>query len=102
LRVQKSLGLDLKNTTGGAGLKICNRSRGFSTKSARHRKEQENYIFLHGLDCKILSSSMAAAWELAAGRNCNDLDHGRARELGEKKEEREGVRFHALPAAEGH
>jgi hypothetical protein len=45
---------------------------------------------------------MAAARELPAGQNWSDLDHGRARELGEKKEEREGVRFHALPAAEMH
>jgi hypothetical protein len=40
---------------------------------------------------------MAAAWELAVGQNWSDLDHGRAREVGEKREEREGVRFHALP-----
>jgi hypothetical protein len=52
--------------------------------------------------CKIFSSSMAAARELPAGRNCSDLDHGRVREVGEKKEEREGVRFHALPAVEMH
>jgi hypothetical protein len=45
---------------------------------------------------------MAAARELAAGQNWSDLDHGRAREVGEKKEEREGVRFHALPTAEEH
>jgi hypothetical protein len=41
---KKSLGLDLK--MGRAGLERCNRSRGFSAKSARHRKEQKNYIFL--------------------------------------------------------
>jgi hypothetical protein len=102
LVIHKCLGLDLKNTTGGAGLKRCNRSKGFSAKSARHTKEQENYIFLQGLDCKILSSSIAAAWELVAGQNCSDLDLGRAQEVGEMKEEREGVRFHALPAAEIH
>jgi hypothetical protein len=45
---------------------------------------------------------MAAARELPAGRNCSDLDRGRAREVGGKKEEREGVQFHALPAAEMH
>jgi hypothetical protein len=43
---------------------------------------------------------MAAARKLPVGQNWSDLDHGRAREVGEKKEEREGVRFHALPAAE--
>jgi hypothetical protein len=45
---------------------------------------------------------MAAARELPASQNWSDLDHGRAREVGEKKEERERVRFHALPAAEMH
>jgi hypothetical protein len=45
---------------------------------------------------------MAAARKLPVGQNWSDLDHGRAREVGEKKEEREGVRFHALPAAEMH
>jgi hypothetical protein len=45
---------------------------------------------------------MAAARELAAGQNWSDFGHWRAREVGEKKEEREGVRFHALPAAEEH
>jgi hypothetical protein len=83
-------------------LKRCNRSRGFFSNFTRHKKEQENYIFLQGLDCKISSSSMAAARELAAGQNWSDLDHGRAREVGEKKVEREGVRFHVLPAAEMH
>jgi hypothetical protein len=36
------------------------------------------------------------------GRNSGDFGHERAREVGEKKEEREGVRFHALPVAEEH
>jgi hypothetical protein len=36
------------------------------------------------------------------GRNSDNFGHGRAREVGEKKEEREGVRFHTLPAAEMH
>jgi hypothetical protein len=72
-------------------LRRCNRSREFSANFTRHKKEQENYIFLQGLDCKISSSSMADARELAAGQNWSDLDHGRAREVGEKKEEREGV-----------
>jgi hypothetical protein len=31
-----------------------------------------------------------------------DFGHGRSREVGEKKEETEGIRFHALPAAEMH
>jgi hypothetical protein len=31
-----------------------------------------------------------------------DFGHGRSREVGEKKEEREGIQFHALPAAEMH
>jgi hypothetical protein len=65
---------------GGVGLKRCNRSRGFSANFTRLKKEQENYIFLQGLDCKTLSSSMAVVRELAAGQNCSDLDHGRARE----------------------
>jgi hypothetical protein len=38
---------------------------------------------------------MAAARELAAGRNCSDLDHGRAREVGEKKEKKDG--FDSMP-----
>jgi hypothetical protein len=36
------------------------------------------------------------------GRNSGNFGHGRAREVGENKEERERVRFHALPAAEEH
>jgi hypothetical protein len=36
-------------------LRRWNRSKGFSAKSARHRKEHEDYIFLQGLDCKISS-----------------------------------------------
>jgi hypothetical protein len=32
----------------------------------------------------------------------DDFGHGISREVGEKKEEREGIRFHALPAAEMH
>jgi hypothetical protein len=40
---KKSLGLDLKKTMGGAGLKRCNKSRGFSVKFARHRKLHDNY-----------------------------------------------------------
>jgi hypothetical protein len=36
-------------------LKRWKRYRGFPTKSARHRREQENYIFLRGLDCKSSS-----------------------------------------------
>jgi hypothetical protein len=66
-------------------------------------KEQENYIFFStNWIAKTRVSSMAAARELPAGQNCSDLDHGRAREVGEKKEEREGFRFHALAAAEMH
>jgi hypothetical protein len=34
----KSLGLDLEKIMGGAGLKRCNRSRGFSANFTRHRK----------------------------------------------------------------
>jgi hypothetical protein len=41
---------------GGAGLKRWKRSRGFSAKSARHRKEQENYIFLQGLNREKLGT----------------------------------------------
>jgi hypothetical protein len=43
---------------------------------------------------------MAAA--ATVGPNSGDFGHGRAREVGGKNEEREGVRFHALPAAEMH
>jgi hypothetical protein len=35
-------------------------------------------------------------------RNSIDFGYGRSREVGEKKEEREGIRLHALPAAEEH
>jgi hypothetical protein len=41
---------------GGAGLKRCNRSRGFSVKIARHIKTHDNYRFLRGLICKKLRS----------------------------------------------
>jgi hypothetical protein len=44
---------------GGTGLRRCNRSWGFSANFTKHKKEQENYIFLRRLVCKILSSSMA-------------------------------------------
>jgi hypothetical protein len=40
-QIRKSLGLDLKRTMGGDGLKICNRSRGFSAKFARHTKSTQ-------------------------------------------------------------
>jgi hypothetical protein len=36
------------------------------------------------------------------GLNPSDFGHMRVREVGEKKEEREGVRFHVLPVAEEH
>jgi hypothetical protein len=42
---------------------------------------------------------VAAATVLQIAGN---FGHGRSREVGEKKEEREGIRFHALPAAEMH
>jgi hypothetical protein len=49
-QIRKSLGLDLKKTTGGAGLQRCNRSRGFSAKFARHRENCRNYIIFQGLN----------------------------------------------------
>jgi hypothetical protein len=37
-QIDQSLGLDLKKTTGGTRLKRCNRSKGLSADSTRHRK----------------------------------------------------------------
>jgi hypothetical protein len=42
---------------GGARLKRWNRFRGFSAIFARYRKEQENYIFLQGLNCEKLGTA---------------------------------------------
>jgi hypothetical protein len=42
---------------GGAGLRRCNRSRGFFEIFARHRKIHDNYTFLQGLNCKKLQHS---------------------------------------------
>jgi hypothetical protein len=87
-QIRKSLELDLKKTTGGAGLKRCNRSRGFSAKFARHTKNSGNRF----------------PWWLAptVGRIPSDSGHGRARRAGQKKEDDEGIRFWGLPAARTH
>jgi hypothetical protein len=52
MQIRKSLGLDLKKTMGGAGLKRCNRSRGFFVKFARHTKNYRNYKIFRGQNCK--------------------------------------------------
>ena len=96
------LGLDPKKVTGGARLKITNRSRVFSANLARHMKNSRNYIVLQGLDHKISIFSMAAVQKLDSGQNCSDLDHGRGGKVGGKKEEVEGNPFLYLPMAETH
>jgi hypothetical protein len=87
---------------GGAGLKRWKRSRGFLQNLQETGKNRRITSFFGDWIAKARVSSMAAARKLPVGQNWSDLDHGRAREVGEKKEEREGVRFHALPAAETH
>jgi hypothetical protein len=41
-----------------AGLKRCNRSRGFSAKFARHMKNYRNYKIFRGLNCKNLGNRL--------------------------------------------
>jgi hypothetical protein len=45
-----------KTLHGGAGLRRCNRSRGFFANFARHRNLRDNYKILQGLNCKKLET----------------------------------------------
>jgi hypothetical protein len=86
---------------GGAGLKRCNRSRGFSANFTRHRKIHDNYRFLWGLICK--SSTAQPWWPVPAVFQIPVvLGHGRSRGAGQKKEDVEGIRFHTLLTAGMH
>jgi hypothetical protein len=84
LEIRGKTGLDLKKITSGAVLKRCNRSRGFSTKFARHKKEQKNYSFPKGLICKKLCSTSMVAGSSRWSKSI-DFRHGRPRKLGERK-----------------
>jgi hypothetical protein len=86
LQNRKRLGLDLKITTSGAGLKRWKRFRGFSTIFARYRNFHGNYRIFQGPICKKLAGTVAQI--------AGDLGHERSREVGEKKEDDEGIRFH--------
>jgi hypothetical protein len=77
LQIKKSLGLDLKKTMGGARLKRCNRSRGFSAKFAKHTKNFTNYRIFRGLNCKSSGTT-----PMVAGSYCFANSHrSKAREI---------------------
>jgi hypothetical protein len=46
---------------GGAGLRRCNRSRGFSANFARHRNLRDNYRIFQGLNREKLGT--AQPWQ---------------------------------------
>jgi hypothetical protein len=43
---------------GGAGLRRCNRSRGFSANFARHGNLQDNYRIFQGLICNSFTAQL--------------------------------------------
>jgi hypothetical protein len=76
-------------------------NRGFSPEIARDKKNSRITLFFLGYIQKL---GLLLGWrqELAVGQNSRDLGHGRARKVGEKREEVEGVPFYTLLAAEMH
>ena len=68
---------------------------------ARHKKEQQNYSVSQG---QFAKSSEQHPWKAAGtvARVPSVLGHGRARGVGETKEERKGVPFDGLPTTGTH
>jgi hypothetical protein len=73
---------------GGAGLRRWNRSRGFSTIFPRRRNFHGNYRIFQGPNHKTFTAA-SHVLQIAG-----DLGHERSREVGEKKEDDEGIQFH--------
>jgi hypothetical protein len=71
---------------GGAGLRRCNRSRGFSANFTRHKNLCDNYVIFQGLICNSFTG----------GGYCSSNEHGRSRDAGQMKEDDEGIPFHTL------
>jgi hypothetical protein len=54
----KKIRVRSKKFYGGAGLRRCNRSRGFSTNFARHRNLPDNYRIFQGLICNSFTAQL--------------------------------------------